>query len=231
MDSALLPEQSQVFMECDHIQDILEELTKSVITYEKDTGMRLTIEAIKRRGDPVRGAEALIKGVSEIGERYGRGELFLPELMMASQVMDSAVSIFQQEMKRRKSLLKMLGKIVIGTVFGKIHNMENNLVAALLTAEVFEGIDIGVNIVAHKFVEAVKEHELHILAMSALLTTIASEMRKTLASLEKEQLRHKQKIIVEKDAVTEESAKIGVEGYASTAPEAVILVKNLLGLK
>ncbi len=120
--------------------------------------------------------------------------------------------------------------MILGTVFGDIHNIGKTMVGALLTAHGFKVIDVGTNVTSAQFVEAVKENQPDILAMSALLTTTAVEQAKVIETLKEEGLRDQVKVIVGGGAITPEfAAQIGADGYRATAPEAVDLAVELVG--
>ncbi len=120
--------------------------------------------------------------------------------------------------------------MILGTVFGDIHNIGKTMVGALLTAHGFKVIDVGTNVTSAQFLEAVKENQPDILAMSALLTTTAVEQAKVIETLKEEGLRDKVKVIVGGGAITPEfAAQIGADGYRATAPEAVDLAVELVG--
>lgn len=128
-------------------------------------------------------------------------------------------------MKKRESL----GLVVIGTVFGDIHNIGKNMVSTLLLAGGFEVVDIGIDVKAESFISAVKEYNPNILAMSALMTMTAPEQGKVIKALIDEGIRGKVKVIVGGGAITQDFAeKIGADGYAPTAPGAIGLAKTLI---
>jgi len=211
------------------MESVLEELKKAVADYDSEKAVSLTRKALKEGLDPLKCAEVLIKAIKEIGDKYEKGELFLPDLVAAADVLGSAMPILQEEIKKTGKKVESLGKVVIGTVFGDIHSIGKTLVATLLTAAGFEVIDLGVNVKVSEFIEAAKKHKPNILAMSALLTTTAPEQRKVIEALEKENLRSKIKVIVGGGAITQEFAEsIGADGYAATAPEAVKLAEKLV---
>ena len=125
---------------------------------------------------------------------------------------------------------KSLGKVVIGTVFGDIHSIGKDMVSTLMTASGFSVQDLGIDVKAERFIEAIKQGRPDILAMSALLTTTAKEQKVVIEALKREGLRNQVKVIVGGGAIDQSFATgIGADGYASTAPEAVILVKSLIG--
>jgi len=123
-----------------------------------------------------------------------------------------------------------LGTVVIGTVYGDIHNIGKNMVASLLTAEGFSVHDLGINVTAEQFMEAIRKYKANILAMSALLTTTAIEQRKVIETLRKEGMRERLKVMVGGGAITQDFAdSIGADGYAPTAPGAAKLARRLIG--
>lgn len=212
--------------------ETLESLKKAVARYDAEGAASWARKALEEGVDPVKAADALTEAIRRIGDGYGRGELFLPDLVGAAEAMKSAMPIIQEEIKRRGKRLKTLGTVVIGTVYGDIHDIGKTMVSTLLTAEGFEVIDLGVNITAQEFLEATKKHRSDILAMSALMTTTSPEQRKVLKALESAGLRDRVKVMVGGGAITEEFAKsIGADGYGATAPDAVKLARRLIGVE
>jgi 5-methyltetrahydrofolate--homocysteine methyltransferase len=133
-------------------------------------------------------------------------------------------------MKKRGAHRESLGIVVAGTVFGDIHSIGKTMVTTLLTAAGYEVEDLGVNVKAEAFVEAIKKHGANLLAMSALMTTTMTEQEKVIDVLKKEGIREKVKVMVGGAAVTDEFAEeIGADGYDPTAPGAVALANKLLG--
>jgi len=210
--------------------EIVENLKKSIIDCDVKAAESLAKKAIEEGIDPVQVADILTNTIRQVGEAFGRGELFLPDLIGSAEAMKAAMSIIEGEIKRKGTKPKSLGKVIIGTVAGDIHDIGKSMVATLLMAEGFEVIDLGVDVPAERFVEAVKKHKPDILAMSALLTVTAPEQRKVIEALKKEGVREKVKVMVGGGAITEEFAKsIGADGYDPTAPGAVKLAKSLIG--
>ena len=180
--------------------------------------------------DPLEALDVMTVAIREIGDAFGRGELWLPDLVGASDAMQSAVPILEEEIKRRGENREALGIVVVGTVFGDIHSIGKTMVSTLLTAAGFEVHDLGVNVHAKKFVDAIKDYNANILAMSALMTTTCVEQENVIKTLINEGIRDRVKIMVGGAAVTEEFAEtIGADGYDSTAPGAVELAKKLIG--
>lgn len=212
--------------------DILEKLKKSIFEYDENGIKNIAENALKEGVDPVEAIDSLTEAITEIGERFNEGDLFLPELMLAAKTMNNAMPVLQDEILRRGLKKDSAGKIIIGTVFGDIHTIGISMVSTLLTSGGFEVVNLGCNVDADVFIEAVNKHKPDILAMSALLTTTAPQQKKVISTLVEKGLRDKVKIMVGGGAITEEFAKeIGADGYEPTAPLAVKLAKELLGLK
>jgi len=210
--------------------EILENLKKSVIEYDAEGAVRWVRKAIDERIDPLKVVDALTAGIKQVGDGFGKGELWLPDLVGAAGVMQSAIPIVEEEIKKRGAKRETLGTVVIGTVYGDIHNIGKTMVSTLLIAEGFTVNDLGVNVIAEKFIEAIKKYKADILAMSSLLTTTAPEQKKVIDTLKKEGFRDKVKVMVGGGAITEEFAEsIGADGYDATAPGAVKLAKNMVG--
>ncbi|MCD6445105.1 corrinoid protein [Candidatus Bathyarchaeota archaeon] len=160
--------------------------------------------------------EGMAKGMDIVGQKYEQGEYFLAELIMAGETMKEGLSVLEPYMK--KGEMRHIGKVVIGTVEGDLHDIGKNIVITLLTASGFEVVDLGVDVSAEKFVEAVRKHKPDIVAMSALLTTTMVNMEKVVKALEEAGLRDKVKIIVGGAPLTEEFAKqIGADAYGRDA--------------
>jgi methanogenic corrinoid protein MtbC1 len=176
--------------------------------------------------------DALVESIRQVGSEFGKGNLFLPELVAAAEAMEKATlviegSVDNDQEKKRKSL----GVIVIGTVFGDVHTIGKSIVVALLKAEGFEVHDLGINVPTEKFVNSVKILTPDILAMSALLTTTAPEARKVIDQLKKDGIRNNLKVMVGGGAITDSFAKsIGADGYDSTASGAVREARRLLNI-
>jgi len=185
---------------------------------------------VEEKVDPIKALDAMTESIRQVGDRFGKGELWLPDLVGAADAMQAAMPIIEEEFKRRGTKRESLGSIVAGTVFGDIHSIGKTMVCTLLTAEGFEVHDLGVNIKAEEFVEAIENYKADILAMSALLTMTAPEQRKIIATLKEKGVRDKVKIMVGGGAITADFAQsIGADGYDPTAPGAVELAKRLVG--
>jgi len=209
--------------------EIIEGLKKAVLNYDVEAAAELAKKAVDAGIDPVKAIEeGLAAGIREVGEKFGRKEIFLPELIMAAETMNSGLKVLEPEIKKRKTERKSMGKVLIGTVAGDIHDIGKTIVAAMLTANGFEVIDLGVDVPTETFVEKVKEHQPQILALSALLTTSMPMQKEVIEALEKAGLRDKVKVMIGGAPTSREWAKeIGAEGYGANAAEAVEIAKKL----
>ena len=207
----------------------LTHLREAMRCYDGQAAAEAAREAVRSGTDPLAALEVLTEAIRDIGERFGTGELWLPDLVGAADTMQSAVPILEEALQARNVQRETCGIVVIGTVLGDIHDIGKGMVATLLTAASFIVHDLGVDLSADAFIAGVKKHDADILAMSALLTTTAPEMKRVIETLEKDGLRKKVKVMVGGAAVTQGFAqKIGADGYSSTAPGAVKLAKSLL---
>ncbi|MCL5072980.1 MAG: cobalamin-dependent protein [Actinobacteria bacterium] len=210
-------------------KDPMDELKKSIAIYNKELAMASARELINRKVNPLTIIEAMTGVMKLIGDAYENDELFLPDLIGASDTMSSVMPLVEEEIEKNGQKIKSLGIVVLGTVLGDVHSIGKQMVGTMLQAEGFTVHDIGIDISAEKFINAIKMHDADILAMSALLTTTAFEQEKVISTLVKEGLRDKIKIMVGGGAVTEDFARtIGADGYDPTAPGAAKLARKLI---
>lgn len=212
-------------------KETFDKLATCVLTSDIDGVKAAAKQAIKDGIDPLSAIQdGLAKGLKAVGERFGDGEAFLTDLMMAAQVMSAALEILRPELVKSNRDVKSIGKVEIGTVQGDVHDIGKNLVAALLVANGFEVIDLGVDVSLEKFVEAAQTKNPDIVGLSSLMSTTMTEQKKILDALRTERLPVK--ILVGGAPVTEEWAKkIGADGTASDANEAAKLALSLMKTK
>lgn len=209
---------------------ILDNLRKAVFDYNNDLAFQSAKKAVEKGIDPIEAMNVMTGAIREIGDAFGKGELWLPDLVGASDAMQSATPVLEEEMKRKGTHRESLGTVVAGTVFGDIHSIGKTMVVTLLTAAGFYVEDIGVNVKSEEFLKAIKKHDADLLVMSALMTTTMTEQEKVIESLKKAGIREKVKVMVGGAAVNDEFAEsIGADGYDPTAPGAVEMAKKLLG--
>jgi len=214
------------------MDEILESLKKAIIEYDNEAAASWAKKAVEEGIDPIKALDALTEGIRQVGDGYGRGELWLPDLVGAASAMISATPIIEEKIKATGGKRQTLGTIIIGTVHGDIHNIGKNMVSSLALAQGFEVIDLGVDVAAEKFIEAIMKHEPQILALSSLLTTSAYVQKEIIEALKKANLREKVKVALGGGAITPEFAEtIGADGYKPTAIGAIDLFKEFVGVK
>lgn len=170
----------------------------------------------------------MIRAMSEVGQRFQDGKAFVPQLLMAGRAMKAALEILKPLLSGTAAT--SLGKVVIGTVKGDLHDIGKNLVASMLEGCGFEVVNIGIDVSADTFIQAVKENQPDILCMSALLTTTMGYMKDVIDALERAGIRNQVKVMVGGAPVTQGFAdEIGADGYSDNANSAVTVAKQLLG--
>jgi corrinoid protein of di/trimethylamine methyltransferase len=207
-------------------KQVMDEVIQSVLEYDPERVNAAVRAALSVIGlSPVDILEkGLTVGITGVGERFERGSIFLPELVRASQAMQEGVNILKTQWKNMDSERKVLGKMVIGTVKGDMHNIGKQIVGSLLEAAGFEFFDIGEDIPEEAFVEKVIAIKPDILGLSALLTTSMPHQGYVINALEKAGIRGMTKVMVGGAPTTEKWAKeIGADGWA---PNAVLTVKQ-----
>jgi 5-methyltetrahydrofolate--homocysteine methyltransferase len=171
---------------------------------------------------------ALVAGMTEVGVRFKRGDMFVPEVLMSAEAMQTGLNVLRPHLAA--SGVKLIGKILFGTVKGDLHDIGKNLVIMMCEGAGFEVIDLGFNVDPEKFVEAVKVHQPQIVGLSAMLTTTMRAMGHTIKAIEEAGLRDQVKIMVGGAPVdTEFARRIGADGYGSNAPAGADLARQLVG--
>ncbi len=172
--------------------------------------------------------EGLIAAMSEVGEKFKRNEVYVPEVLVAARAMYAGLDILRPILVETGA--KAVGKLVIGTVKGDLHDIGKNLVRMMFEGAGFHVVDLGIDVPDSKFVDTVRSESPDLLGMSALLTTTMPAMKTTIKALEDAGLRDKVKVIVGGAPVTQHFADaIGADGYAPDASSAVDLAKELIG--
>ena len=204
----------------------LKALADAIIKGDQNTAIKITKEAIKEGLVPktILG-DGLIAGMDIIGDRFKKNEVYIPEVLIAARAMKMAMEILEPELVRTG--VKPIGKFMIGTVQGDLHDIGKNLVGMMLKGAGFEVIDIGVDTTAEKFVEQAKASGAQVIGLSALLTTTMPGMEKTIKAMKAAGV--KAKVIIGGAPVTQAYAdKIGADGYAADAASAVDIVKKFV---
>jgi corrinoid protein of di/trimethylamine methyltransferase len=207
---------------------LLEELAESVIVGDASKAEFLAKEALNQKIAPYRAImDGCGRGMEVCSEKFEKHEYYVPDLLIAARAMNAAIKILKPHIKADQE--KVVGKIVLGTVEGDVHDIGKNVVKILLEAAGFEVIDLGNDVSTSAFINAINEHEPEIVGLSTLMSPTMLTMEAIIAELNKQSLRSKFKIIVGGAPVTAEYAKeIGADGYAEDAAKAVNLIKKLL---
>jgi 5-methyltetrahydrofolate--homocysteine methyltransferase len=171
--------------------------------------------------------EGLIQAMDEVGRRFESGEFFVPEMLIAARAMKTGVALLGPRLI--DSGVKPIGRVVIGTVAGDLHDIGKNLVGLMLEGAGFEVIDVGTDVSSERFVEAVRKENPNLLGLSALLTTTMSGMTEVISKLIENNLRDKVKVFIGGAPVTQAFAdQIGADAYADDAAAASRKAKELL---
>ena len=212
--------------------ELFKKMAQSIIDGDSDVSVELANQAVAGNIDPIQAiTDGFVVGVNTVGEAFANGDAFLPELVMAGEAMKAAVTALEPEKKTRGTERKMLGKIVLATVEGDIHEIGKSLVGTMLSASGFQVYDMGVDVASTRIIEKVKEVDADIVAMSALLTTTMVKQKEVIDMLDKEGLRRKVKVMVGGAPVTRDWVqRIEADGYSEDAIGAVNVAKKMMGL-
>lgn len=207
----------------------LTRLKDAVVNCDLENVESITKSALTAGVDPLKAIqEGLAKGIREVGDRYGRGEAYLPELVMAANVMSKGVAILEPSIPKGADR-GGLGKVVLGTVEGDIHDIGKSLVGTILGTAGFDIIDLGVDVPAGKLVETSVSNKAKIVGMSALMTTTMVHMPDVIAGLAAKGVRKGTIVMVGGAPTTKEWAKeIGADAQAGDAVEGLALAKDLI---
>lgn len=211
--------------------ELLSKMEESIIQGDKEGAEKLAREALKRKMDLSEAIDrGYVPGIQKVGELWEKGEYFLPELITSAECMKAAMMVFEPELKRTKKDIKSIGKVVIGTVQGDIHDIGKNLVSAMLSANGFEVIDLGADVALERFIQKSEEENADFICLSALLTTTMLGQKKIIEMLKERNLYGRFKVLVGGAPVNQRWAKeIGADGYAENAVAAVKLARILSG--
>jgi len=208
---------------------LLKELAKAVEAGEPEEVLILAKKAIELGMNPIDVVEkGLSPGILKVGEKFGQREMFLHDLMLGAEAMKVGMEVVLPEIRRRKLQVHYMGRVVLGTVEGDVHDIGKSLVEAILVANGFEVVDLGIDVPAETFVEKVRELKPDVLGLSALLSTTKIEQGKVVKALRNAGLRDCVKVIIGGAAVDQAWAKeIGADAYGRDADDAVRIVKSL----
>ena len=208
--------------------EILKEISVQLQLGDDEKVFELTKQAIEQKIDPkIILSDGLVSGMNVIGEQFRNHDIFLPEVLLAAKAMYAGID--QLKPLFIKEDMPTLGKIVIGTVKGDLHDLGKNLVGIMLKGAGFDVIDLGKDVAPERFVETALKEDAKLIGMSALLTTTMPVMKEVIDLLKQKNLKGKIKTVIGGAPITEEYAKeIGADAYAFDASKSIECVKYLL---
>ena len=207
-------------------------LRDQLLAFDADNFVATVKKMIDQGTNPIEVVNALTEVLKEVGKKFENGELFLVHLVAAGESARRATTeVLEPLLKENDEKKKVLGRIIIGTVAGDIHDIGKNIVAMMLFTAGFEVYDIGKDVPTEEFVKKTKELNANIVAMSALLTTTLPAQREVIEALKKAGLRDRVKVLVGgAPATCEWAEQINADGYGADAIDAVRVAKKLLGV-
>ncbi|MHA1360998.1 MAG: cobalamin B12-binding domain-containing protein [Candidatus Freyarchaeota archaeon] len=206
----------------------LKELPDALADLEEEETLKIVKENLEAHEDPTKILESCKNGMTIVGDRFEKGEYFLSDMLMAAEIFRKAMELIRPALE--KVAVKTLGKIVIGTVQGDIHNLGKNIARALLEAAGFEVHDLGEDVPPEKFVDAIKEVKPEIVGMSGLLTLAIESMKKTVEAIREANLRERVKIIIGSCRLDETAREyIGADAWTNEAAEGVKICEEWVG--
>lgn len=212
-------------------EELFKKMAQAVIDGDDDEAAALAQQALDEEISPLEAInQGFTPGMDTVGELYSTGEYFLPDLILGGEAMKAALAVLEPALKSAGQARQVLGKVVLGTVKGDIHEIGKSLVGSMLAANGFEVFDIGIDVESEEFVAKVRQYDADILALSALLTTTMLHQRTVIEHLSESGLRDRVKVMVGGSPVTQGWAdEIGADGFAEDAANAVVVAKRLVG--
>ncbi len=203
------------------------DLFNAILTGDAKKAEQVTKVALAENADPTELVQKyMIPAMDEVGKRFECSDYFVPELLIAARAMKTSLELITPLLIEAGA--EPVGRVVIGTVQGDLHDIGKNLVASMLEGGGFQVIDLGVDVPPERFVEAAKEKDGTIVALSALLTTTMTMMKNVIAALEKAGVRNRTKVMIGGAPITQQYAdEIGADGYSDNASAAVALARKL----
>jgi len=211
--------------------ELFKAMSQSVIDGEAEIAADLARKSVEMGIDPLDAInQGFVVGVNQVGKEFGEGNVFLPELVMAGEAMKAAVAVLEPEMARLGMSRDVLGRVVLGTIQGDIHEIGKTLVGTMLSASGFQVYDMGVDVPVEKLVQKAREVNADIIGVSALLTTTMVRQRDVVEALDDMGIRSQVKVLVGGAPVTKAWAdEIGADGYSEDAIGAVEVARKLVG--
>lgn len=205
----------------------MNEISEAITNLEEEKVLKLVKEKLDAGEDPIKVLEACRIGMTEIGKGSG-DTIFLTDLIMAGEIFNQAMELLMPKLVGAAT--ESLGKVVIGTVEGDIHNIGKDIAINFLKAEGFEVIDLGVDVPAQKFVDAIKEHNPLVVGMSGLLTLSIEPMKKSIETIASGNLREKVKVIIGGERTDQSVCEyVGADAWVNDVIDGVKIIKNWVG--
>jgi corrinoid protein of di/trimethylamine methyltransferase len=213
-------------------EELFEQMAQAVIDGDDDEAAALAEQVLDQGVDPLEAINrGFTPGMDVVGELYSTGEYFLPDLILGGEAMKAALAVLEPALSAAGQEREVLGRVVLGTVKGDIHEIGKSLVGSMMSANGFEVYDVGIDIEAEEFVDKAREHRADIVALSALLTTTMLHQRDVIEHLAEAGLRDQVKVMVGGSPVTQGWAdQIGADGFAEDAAGSVVVAKRLMGV-
>ncbi len=205
------------------------ELVNAMISMKEPEALRVAEKMLKEGTDPLKVLEECRQALETVGKEFEAGKFYLPELILSGRMLKKIAALAEPYLKKDSAAggAKKLGKVVIGSVKGDIHDIGKDMVTFLLDVNGFEVIDLGVDVPPEKFVEAIKEAQPDIVGMSALLTTVLEAIKTTVEAIQTAGLRDRVKIMIGGTATDDKvKAYAGADAYGKDAVAAISLAKE-----
>ncbi len=205
-----------------YLMSLSEEFVKVVVDLDEYKAVELTKRRLEGGEDPLKILDDLTKAANVIGEKYERGEFFIADLVMAGEILKEVSDIVRPKLRELGRVREPIGRFVIGTVEGDIHDIGKNIVVTMAEAAGFEVIDLGVDVSPDKFVEAIQKHNPDIVGMSCLITVGIESMKKTVDAIKQAGLRDKVKVIIGGGRVDQYACQyVDADAWTNSAAEGI----------
>jgi methanogenic corrinoid protein MtbC1 len=206
-----------------------EDLVDFIVSLNENEAVELARKKVEAGEDPLKILDQVRTAMAQVGDKFENKEFFLPDLIMSGEILRQITEILEPKLKAGGEV-KRLGKVVLGTVFGDIHDIGKDVVKFIMDANGFDVVDLGVDVPKEKFVEAIKEENPEIVALSGFLTLAYDSMKETIEEINKAGLRDKIKIMIGGGQMDETIREyVGADAYGKDAVEAVAIAKKWVG--